>query len=71
MLLGILIVIVPYSGIPVANRSLIEVILGVCVLAFGISLRNRDVRNALSRIEESPSASAQESLEDVQETPYQ
>jgi hypothetical protein len=39
ILLGILVIIVPFSGLPMAFRSLLELILGVSVLIIGLSMR--------------------------------
>ncbi|MDP1707445.1 MAG: hypothetical protein Q8L30_02735 [bacterium] len=43
IIIGILTIIVPFSGLPVSARSLLTVILGACVLGIGLSLRvNRE-----------------------------
>jgi len=39
ILLGILVVLAPFSGLPTAIRSLLAVILGVCVLGIGVAMR--------------------------------
>jgi hypothetical protein len=41
ILLGILTMLVPFSGLPIAIRSLLLVIVGACVLGIGVSLRIR------------------------------
>ena len=41
ILLGILIIITTFSGLPVSFRSLLTVIMSVCVLGIGLSLRTR------------------------------
>ncbi|MFH1178301.1 MAG: hypothetical protein V1711_01060 [bacterium] len=41
ILLGILIILAPFSGLPVSLRSLFTVIFGVCVLVIGLSMRTK------------------------------
>ena len=41
ILLGVLVILVPFSGLPTSIRSLLAVILGVCVLCIGLILRAR------------------------------
>jgi hypothetical protein len=41
ILLGVLIILVPFSGLPVTVRSLLSVILGACILGIGLSMRAR------------------------------
>lgn len=43
IVLGVLIVLVPFSGLPVALRSLLAVVFGACVLGIGFALRSREV----------------------------
>ena len=43
ILLGILIILAPFSGLPLAIRSLLEAIFGICVLGIGFSLRTHEV----------------------------
>ncbi|MEK7114127.1 MAG: hypothetical protein AAB850_01090 [Patescibacteria group bacterium] len=45
ILLGVLVILAPFSGLPASLRSLLAVILGACVLGIGISERAREVRN--------------------------
>jgi hypothetical protein len=45
ILLGVLILIVPFSGLPISFRSLLTIIFGACVLGIGLSLRAHDVQN--------------------------
>jgi hypothetical protein len=68
MLLGILVILVPFSGLPTANRSLLEAVFGACVLAFGVSLRARDVRKAQMRVESLQQDTAEAATENTQET---
>ena len=42
ILLGILVVIVPFTGFPMNIRSLFNVILGACVLGIGLSMRTSE-----------------------------
>lgn len=44
--LGTLILLVPFSGIPVAARSMLIVFFGACVLGVGLSFRVTGARNA-------------------------
>ncbi|MGD0328592.1 MAG: hypothetical protein ABSB00_02695 [Minisyncoccia bacterium] len=39
ILLGILVILAPFSGLPIALRSLLAVIFGACVLGLGLSMR--------------------------------
>ncbi|MEK7135650.1 MAG: hypothetical protein AAB831_00630 [Patescibacteria group bacterium] len=39
ILLGILTILAPFSGLPMSIRSLLSVIFGACVLGIGISMR--------------------------------
>lgn len=48
ILLGVLTALSPFSGLPVALRSLLAVCFGVCVFGIGFSLRTRDVQHARS-----------------------
>ena len=43
--LGVLILIVPFSGLPVSFRSLLTIIFGACVLGIGLSLRAQAVQS--------------------------
>jgi hypothetical protein len=45
ILLGILIVIVPFSGLPEAIRTFLAVILGACVAGIGFALRASEARS--------------------------
>ncbi len=46
ILLGVLVILAPFSGLPIALRNLLAVIFGACVLGIGISLRTREARRA-------------------------
>ena len=39
ILLGVLVILTPFSGFPIAIRSLFAVILGACVLGIGLAMR--------------------------------
>jgi len=39
ILLGILVILVPFSGLPITFRNLLAIILGACVLGIGLALR--------------------------------
>ncbi len=45
ILFGILTVLVPFSGLPIAVRTLLTVILGASVAGIGLALRTREARN--------------------------
>ena len=51
ILLGVLIMLTPFSGLPVAIRSLLTVAFGVCVLGIGLTLRAREARNTETGVE--------------------
>lgn len=55
ILLGILIVLVPFSGLPMAFRTFLAVILGACVAGIGVALRSREARNRRQSAEASVS----------------
>lgn len=44
ILVGVLTILTPLSGLPVAIRSELTVVLGVCVLAIGLSLRSQEAQ---------------------------
>ena len=46
LLIGVLTLLVPFSGLPASIRALLTVLLGAAVLGVGLSLRVRDVRRA-------------------------
>jgi len=57
ILLGILVILVPFSGLPIAVRSFLSVIFGACVLGIGFALRARDVRMKKAQsVAETPAA---------------
>ena len=52
ILFGILIVITPFSGLPVAFRTFLTVIFGACIIGIGILIRSRDAeQTAIPRVE--------------------
>lgn len=54
MLLGILTVLTPFSGLPSSFRSLLAVIFGVSVFAIGFSKRSREAKIAQTPPTEPP-----------------
>ncbi len=42
ILLGVLVILAPFSGFPIALRSLFSLVLGACVIGIGLMLRTRD-----------------------------
>jgi len=44
ILLGILVILVPFTGFPMNIRSLLEVIFGAYVLGIGFSLRSSEAK---------------------------
>ncbi|MDO8231932.1 MAG: hypothetical protein Q7T37_01905 [bacterium] len=51
ILLGILNVFVPFSGLPMSIRALFAVIVGACVFSIGLSFRSQEAHVAKSRVE--------------------
>ncbi|MFZ3044260.1 MAG: hypothetical protein WA058_04120 [Minisyncoccia bacterium] len=45
ILLGVLTILLPFSGLPAAFRSLLAVIFGACVLGIGLALRAQEARS--------------------------
>jgi len=39
IVLGVLVILVPFSGLPMSFRHLLSIIFGACVLGIGLSLR--------------------------------
>lgn len=46
ILLGVLTMLTPFSGLPSSIRSLLAVIFGVCIAGIGLALRTREPRTA-------------------------
>lgn len=44
ILLGVLVILAPFSGFPIAIRNLFAVIFGASVLGIGLTLRAREAR---------------------------
>jgi hypothetical protein len=44
ILVGVLLILTPFSGFPIAIRSLLVVVFGLVVLGLGLSLRSHEVR---------------------------
>ncbi len=51
ILLGIVNMLSPFSGLPIAIRSLITVVIGVGVLGIGLSLRKNEVQSSETGVE--------------------
>jgi uncharacterized membrane protein YwaF len=43
IVLGILVMLTPFSGLPIAIRSALLVAFGIAVLGIGLSLRSREI----------------------------
>ncbi len=54
ILLGVLVILSPFLGLPATFRSLITVILGACVLGAGLSERARAVHSRQPSPEQPP-----------------
>ena len=39
ILFGVLVILTPFSGLPITFRSLLSVIFGACILGIGLSIR--------------------------------
>lgn len=46
ILLGVLVILAPFSGFPIALRSLFALVLGACVIGIGLMLRTQDAHPA-------------------------
>lgn len=57
ILLGLLIVLVPFSGLPIDMRTFLTVALGISVFGIGFALRTQEVRRAQNAAMESPASS--------------
>jgi hypothetical protein len=51
ILLGIIVVLTPFSGLPIAFRSLINVVCGIAVLGIGLLLRTHEVHQTEPTVE--------------------
>ena len=51
ILLGVLTLLTPFSGLPASFRTFLTVAFGVCVLSIGLSLRSREVQKTEARVE--------------------
>ncbi len=50
ILLGVLTILTPFSGLPIAFRNLLAVIFGACVAAIGLTLRAREARHTMDSV---------------------
>lgn len=48
ILLGVLVILIPFSGLPLALRTLLTVICGIAVLGIGLMLRTHEVHHSES-----------------------
>ncbi|MCR4333485.1 MAG: hypothetical protein NUV60_00470 [Patescibacteria group bacterium] len=55
ILFGILVILTPFSGLPISLRSLLLVIFGACVCGLGFSQRVREARSHQQSVETPPS----------------
>lgn len=51
ILLGVLNIVLPFSGLPISLRTLLAVIGGACVFSIGLSLRTREVHHVETSVE--------------------
>ena len=57
ILIGILIILTPFSGLPIAIRTLLTVLFGACVSGIGLTLRTHEVRAVKPPVGTPPSPS--------------
>ena len=59
ILLGILVILAPFSGFPIGFRDLLAVVFGACVAGIGLSMRVHEARSAAAKqpSAETPSSS--------------
>ncbi|MEK7144795.1 MAG: hypothetical protein AAB794_03000 [Patescibacteria group bacterium] len=50
ILLGILTILTPFSGLPIAFRNLLAVIFGASVAGIGLTLRTREARHTMDSV---------------------
>ena len=49
ILLGILTILAPFSGLPIAFRDLLAAVFGACVAGIGLSIRARKAQSAAAK----------------------
>jgi hypothetical protein len=54
ILIGVIVMLLPFSGLPIAVRSLLNVICGVAVFGIGLSLRTREVEHEVAEMTQPP-----------------
>jgi hypothetical protein len=69
ILLGILTILTPFSGLPIALRTVLSVIFGLCVFSIGLSLRLNGVRTTQSSVAVPMSEVTNVSLESTRRDP--
>ncbi|OGG59267.1 hypothetical protein A2765_06655 [Candidatus Kaiserbacteria bacterium RIFCSPHIGHO2_01_FULL_56_24] len=63
ILLGILTILTPFSGLPVSARTFLAIFFGACVVSIGVALRADRVRQDV--IESRPPAAVEEKSPDL------
>jgi hypothetical protein len=58
ILLGVIIILIPFSGLPIAIRSLVNVVCGIAVFGIGLSLRTREVAQETAELPQPPAPPA-------------
>lgn len=56
ILLGVLTMLTPFSGLPTAMRSVLTLAFGVCVLGIGLAMRSHEAQRSASAHETTPPA---------------
>jgi hypothetical protein len=51
IVLGILTILTPFSGLPIGFRSFLTALFGACVLGIGFSLRRNEVQHSEAGVE--------------------
>ncbi len=51
ILLGVLIILIPFSGLPIALRTLLQELCGVSVLGIALMLRTHEVQRTEAAVE--------------------
>lgn len=54
ILLGVLTMLTPFSGLPTAMRSVLTLAFGVCVLGIGLAMRSHEAERSASAHEATP-----------------
>jgi len=54
IVLGLLMILTPFSGLPISLRTVCAVIFGVSVVGIGLSDRAREIRRKQQKVSEAP-----------------